>query len=121
MYGRYMARTKAVSAPGFAGEIEKAIRAGDGLSLLLVDLDNLMILNEKGGRALGDKAIAAVARTLAARASAEGWTLGRVGGDEFALAAPGLALEVAFLRAEGLRKDLVAAPRKSTPARLGTT
>jgi len=71
-----MARPKAVPAPGFGSAVEKAIKAEGGASLLLVDLDNLMVLNEKGGRGLGDKAIAAAARVLAAKASTEGWTFG---------------------------------------------
>ncbi|OLC12678.1 MAG: hypothetical protein AUH44_00105 [Chloroflexi bacterium 13_1_40CM_68_15] len=116
-----MARPRAVPAPGFGSAVEKAIKAEGGASLLLVDLDNLMVLNEKGGRGLGDKAIAAAARVLTAKANAEGWTFGRIGGDEFALVAPGVPLEAAFLRAERLRADLAAALRKSIPARFEAT
>src|SRR2546430_1294602 len=112
-----MARPKALSAPGFGSAVEKAIKGEGGASLLLIDLDNLMVLNERGGRELGDKAIAVASRVLAAKANAEGWSFGRIGGDEFALVAPGVPLEAAFLRAERLRADLVAALRKSIPAR----
>jgi diguanylate cyclase len=116
-----MTRAKAVSSGAFAGAVEKAMKAEGGASLLLVDLDNLMVLNEKGGRELGDKAIASATRVLTARAKAEGWTFGRIGGDEFALVAPGVPLEVAFLGAERLRIDLAAALRKSVPARFEAT
>jgi diguanylate cyclase len=116
-----MARATTVSSGAFAGAVEKAIKAQGGASLLLVDLDNLMVLNEKGGRELGDKAIASATRVLTARAKAQGWTFGRVGGDEFALVAPGVPLEVAFLSAERLRTDLAAALRKSVPARFEAT
>jgi diguanylate cyclase (GGDEF)-like protein len=108
-----MARPKS----GFAEVAEKAAKADGGASLLLVDLDNLQDLNEKGGRDLGDAAIAAATRTLRARAKTEGWTFDRVGGDEFALLAPGIPLETAFLRAERLRTELAAALRKAIPAR----
>ena len=116
-----MTRVKAVSSGAFAGAVEKAMKAEGGASLLLVDLDNLMVLNEKGGRELGDKAIASATRVLTARAKAQGWTFGRIGGDEFALVAPGVPLEVAFLSAERLRTDLAAALRKSVPARFEAT
>jgi diguanylate cyclase len=116
-----MTRAKAVSSGAFAGAVEKAMKAEAGASLLLVDLDNLMVLNEKGGRELGDKAIASATRVLTARAKAEGWTFGRIGGDEFALVAPGVPLEVAFLGAERLRIDLAAALRKSVSARFAAT
>src|SRR5205807_4986051 len=84
-------------------------------------LDNLVVLNEKAGRDSGDRAIAAAARTLANRAKAERWTFGRVGGDEFALVAPGLSLEAAFLRAERVRAEVVAALHKAVSGKYGTT
>ena len=117
MFNRYMARPKAVSTQGFGASLERAVKGDGGASVLLIDLDNLMVLNEAAGRDAGDKAIAAAVRTLTARAKAEGWTFGRVGGDEFALVAPGIALEAAFLRAERVRSELNAALRKAIPAR----
>ena len=106
---------------GFVEAADKAAKADGGASLLLVDLDNLQVLNEKGGRDVGDAAIAAATRTLRARAKAEGWTFDRVGGDEFALLAPGIPLEAAFLRAERLRTELATALRKAIPARFGAS
>lgn len=116
-----MARLRKTATSGFVEAADKAAKAVGGASLLLVDLDNLQVLNEKGGRALGDAAIAAATRTLRARAKAEGWTFDRVGGDEFALLAPGIPLETAFLRAERLRTDLATALRKTIPARFGAS
>jgi diguanylate cyclase (GGDEF)-like protein len=114
-----MARARTVSS--FGATAEKAAKAEGGASLLLVDIDNLQVVNEKGGRALGDAAIAAVMRALQTTARAEGWTFERVGGDEFALLAPGVPLETAFLRAERLRADLAAVLRKAVPARYGAS
>jgi len=116
-----MAGPKPVSASGFGSAVEKAIKGEGGASLLLVDLDNLMVLNEKAGRDVGDKAIRTAMRVLDARAHAEGWTCGRIGGDEFALVAPGLPLEAAFLRAERVRAELAAALRKSVPTKFAVT
>jgi diguanylate cyclase len=116
-----MPRAEPVSASGIGDALERAVRHESGASLLLIDLDNLMELNEKAGREAGDRAIAAAARTLAHRAKADRWTFGRLGGDEFALVAPGLSLEAAFLRAEGVRAEVVAALRKATSAKCRTT
>ena len=85
-------------------------------TLLDVDLDGLLDLNSSAGHEVGDKAIAAVTGALAAVARKEGWTLGRIGGDEFALLAPGVALEPAFLRADQIRRDVDAALAKALPA-----
>src|SRR5439155_1561721 len=82
MLSRYMLRRQKAET-AFAQATDKAAKGG-GASLLLVDLDNLQVLNEKGGRDLGDAAIAAATRILRARAKAEGWTFERVGGDELA-------------------------------------
>src|SRR5207245_2197443 len=83
-------------------------------SLLLIDLDNLMVLNQDGGRAVGAKAIDVATKVLAAAGKAEGWTFGRIGGDEFALLAPGVPLESAFLRAARPREQLAAARRRAS-------
>src|SRR5689334_6080426 len=80
-----------------------------------VDLDGLLDLNASAGHDVGDKAIATVTSALSAAAKKDGWTLGRIGGDEFALLAPGVALEPAFLRADQIRRDTNAALAKALP------
>ena len=109
------------SATRFGDALEKALGSEGGASLLLIDLDNLMVLNQDGGRAVGDKAIDVATKVLAAAGKAEGWTFGRIGGDEFALLAPGVPLESAFLRAARLREELAAALRKAVPSRFTAT
>ena len=86
---------------------------GDPVSLLLVDLDGLHGLNTSHGHEEGDRAINATIATLAKGAKADGWILGRIGGDEFAVVAPGVTIEAAFLRADALRRDLDAALAKA--------
>ena len=86
---------------------------GEPVSLLLLDLDGLHELNTTHGHAEGDRAIDATIGTLARAAKADGWSFGRVGGDEFALLAPGVATEAAFLRAEALRREVDGAIAKS--------
>ena len=75
-------------------------------SLIQTDLDRFHELNEGEGREVGDRVLAAVTRTIAEAATEDGWTAARIGGDEFALLAPGLPLEAAFLRGERLRVAL---------------
>ena len=85
----------------------------DPISLLLLDLDGLHELNTAHGHDEGDRALNATIVTLAKAAKSEGWTFGRIGGDEFALLAPGVATEAAFLRADLLRRELDAAIAKA--------
>ncbi len=76
-------------------------------SLIQTDLDRFHELNGEAGREAGDRVLDAVIRTIGEAAAAEdGWTAARIGGDEFALLAPGLSLEAAFLRGEQLRVAL---------------
>jgi len=111
--------TKAPPAPDFArfdptafgAAIAKAFTA-EGGSLLLLDLDGLHPINEEAGHDVGDKVIRAAAAVLKRWSVDERWTSGRVGGDEFALYAPGLTLEAAFLKADRLRQEVDAAVAK---------
>jgi len=103
-----------LSAPAFSGALiaiwkESRDRPEQQLTVLLLDVDNLHQLNTVHGRDAGDRAINAAIAELSRTAKHEGWTLGRIGGDEFALIAPGLTVEAAFLRADGLRRDIDAA------------
>src|SRR5207245_5206352 len=98
-----------LSGPAFSGALtaiwkESRERPEQQVTLLLLDIDNLHQLNTVHGREAGDRAINAATGELSRAAKRQGWTLGRIGGDEFALVASGLTLEAAFLRADGLRR-----------------
>lgn len=84
-------------------------------SLLALDLDEFHQVNAVHGHETGDRVIEAAGAVLADAARAEGWTLARIGGDAFALLAPRVALEAAFLRADRLRADLNAALARALP------
>ena len=106
-----------LSGPAFSGALnivwkESRDRPEAQVTVLLLDLDRLHELNTRHGREVGDRAIAAATAELSRIAKREGWTLGRIGGDEFALIAPGVTVENAFLRADVLRRDLDAAIAK---------
>jgi len=104
-----------LSRPAFEGAVTASLKRDPVATLVHLDLDDLLGLNEKHGREAGDKAIAAATTTLAKMATKQGWTLGRIGGDEFALLASGMPLEPVFLRADQLRRDLDEAIEKVTP------
>ena len=80
-------------------------------TLLLADVDSFKQINDRFGHTTGDR----VLRELAAHASAAvrtGDCLARIGGDEFALVAPGAGAE----SAERLIESIRVAGRKSTRA-----
>jgi diguanylate cyclase (GGDEF)-like protein len=60
-----------------------------GWALVLLDLDGFKAVNDRCGHARGDALLVGVARSLTA-AAPEGALVFRIGGDEFALLAPGL-------------------------------
>jgi diguanylate cyclase (GGDEF)-like protein len=104
-----------LSRPAFEGAVVAALKREPVATLAHLDLDGLLVLNERAGREAGDKAIAAAIAMLGKAAAREGWTLGRIGGDEFALLAAGAPLEPIFLRADRLRRDLDEALAKAIP------
>lgn len=83
-------------------ELTRSEEDGTPLSLLLIDLDHFKKVNDEHGHLAGDHVLGELARVL--RLQAPGGTLlGRLGGEEFAVALPGQALGEAVLLAEHLR------------------
>ncbi|MBY0397206.1 MAG: GGDEF domain-containing protein, partial [Thermoleophilia bacterium] len=77
-------------------------RAGDHgrLSLVTADIDHFKRINDEHGHDVGDTAIQSISRLLAETSDA---AVGRIGGEEFAIALPGRTLEEAESVAGGLR------------------
>jgi diguanylate cyclase (GGDEF)-like protein len=71
-------------------ELARASRQGGEVSLALFDIDDFRSANERDGRDVGDDILRRVAAVLAESVRLVD-TVGRIGGDEFVLVAPGSA------------------------------
>ncbi|MCO6388132.1 GGDEF domain-containing protein [Aliihoeflea sp. 40Bstr573] len=85
--------------------IRKAECQGQPVSLVLADLDHFKQVNDHFGHACGDAAIRKFAECLVEQAGAD-VLVGRLGGEEFAILASGVAAPAARLMAEGMRVGL---------------
>ena len=72
----------------FDAALERAIARPDGAALVLFDFDGFKGINDDHGHPVGDAVLRAIA-TACADVVREGDCLARIGGDEFAVIAPG--------------------------------
>ena len=84
-----------------------ALRQRQPIALLMLDIDHFKQLNDRFGHATGDEALTLFARTTG-EILREHDILGRMGGEEFALALPGTDLDGAMQAAERLRQATTA-------------
>lgn len=83
-------------------ELARAGRQGSEISIVLFDVDDFQATNREGGHEAGDDVLRRVAAVLAESVRLVD-TVGRIGGDEFVLVAPGSAgLTVARRVLEGI-------------------
>jgi diguanylate cyclase (GGDEF)-like protein len=83
-----------------------ALRLRQPIALLMLDIDHFKQLNDRFGHATGDEALVKFSVTCT-NALREHDILGRLGGEEFALALPGTDLDGALHAAERLRQAVV--------------
>jgi diguanylate cyclase (GGDEF)-like protein len=86
-----------------------AMRVRKPIALLMLDIDHFKQLNDGFGHACGDEALKAFANT-ARGILREHDVIGRLGGEEFALALPGTTLDGALDAAERLRVAVLGTP-----------
>jgi diguanylate cyclase (GGDEF)-like protein len=86
-----------------------ALRLRKPIALLMLDIDHFKHLNDGFGHGCGDEALKIFADT-ARGVLRDHDVMGRLGGEEFALALPGTALEGALEAAERLRIAVIEAP-----------
>lgn len=68
-------------------EVFRALRTGQPLALVMVDIDHFSSVNETAGLRAGDQVLRAIAHTLTESLSGTG-LIGRAGGEEFAILLP---------------------------------
>jgi diguanylate cyclase (GGDEF)-like protein len=101
-------------ALGTEAALHAAARAGEPVSVLMLDLDHLKQVNDGLGHAAGDEVLRRFA-LLCRRHLRPGDALGRLGGDEFAICLPGVDALAALRRADALMADLAAASTPDSP------
>ncbi|CAN7159762.1 GGDEF domain-containing protein [Massilia sp. LjRoot122] len=82
---------------------QAALRQRQPLALAMMDIDHFKQINDRFGHATGDEALVVFARTLRETLRAHE-TVGRLGGEEFAMVLPGTDLSGAVQAAERLRQ-----------------
>jgi diguanylate cyclase (GGDEF)-like protein/putative nucleotidyltransferase with HDIG domain len=91
-------------------ELEDALgaasRSGSRLSVVMIDLDQLRVINNRHGHLAGDEVIRAVAEVVSAGAAANGGVAARFGGDELCISLPGTSLDRARQIADDLRAEI---------------
>jgi diguanylate cyclase (GGDEF)-like protein len=89
----------------FAAELERAARTERALSVLLLDLDWFKDFNDRFGHNAGDRALILLAEALE-RAAGSDDVVARLGGEEFAVLAPGIDEREALMLAERMRGEV---------------
>ncbi|NTV79749.1 MAG: sensor domain-containing diguanylate cyclase [Clostridiales bacterium] len=86
-------------------QMEKAVREGTGISVILFDIDNFKNYNDTNGHNAGDTLLIELSRLMHGSTRKEA-TLARYGGEEFIIMLPGISKEGAFAYADRLRKEI---------------
>lgn len=89
-------------------------------SVVMLDVDHFKSFNDAHGHLVGDVVLAEVARRVR-DAAGDGALVGRFGGEEFAVALPGVALDEARVAAERIRAAVAAGPVATERGELGVT
>jgi len=101
-------------------ELERALREGGPLALLLMDVDHFKKFNDTYGHQVGDRVLQVVAFTLDENIRKVDFAA-RYGGEEFAVIAPRTSHDHAAQLAERLRRSIAAATVSSEKGNLGVT
>ena len=86
-------------------EISRLGRSGDGLCLLMIDIDDFKALNDSYGHAAGDEFLKQIARVMN-ESVRETDMLARFGGEEFVVVLDGSEISGAMVLAEKLRTSV---------------
>jgi diguanylate cyclase (GGDEF)-like protein/PAS domain S-box-containing protein len=98
-------------------ELTKTQRSGQGFSCLMADIDHFKLVNDNHGHAMGDEVIRRVGE-LFSNAVRTSDAVCRYGGEEFCIAFPGAAIDVATRIAERLREQVATDGFAPIPVRM---
>lgn len=105
--------TGALNRSGFLAlsqtELDRRAETDRGMALMMLDVDHFKAINDRYGHAGGDLALQHLVGALGNRIR-RGDLLGRLGGEEFAVLLPGVALPEAERLAERLVAHIAASP-----------
>jgi diguanylate cyclase (GGDEF)-like protein len=101
-------------------EASRSVRYGRSLGLIIADIDQFKAINERRGHACGDHVIVSAARVLNTGRRAID-SLGRIGGEEFALLLPEADVPTALGATERLRLAIEKSPAVFEGARIPFT
>ncbi|MBB3998863.1 GGDEF domain-containing protein [Aureimonas pseudogalii] len=113
-------QTGLMNRGGFFAALDKAKAGGSDLTLGVLDIDHFKRINDAHGHLVGDYVIAEVGRVLQQGLGAT-HLVGRVGGEEFAVALNGLDPQSALGTADRLRRDLARMGGEPLPPGLKVT
>ena len=95
-------------------EMARCGRLGQPISLLMIDIDHFKRINDTYGHPAGDLVIKHFAAVAAANLRVQE-SLGRIGGEEFAVLMPGTSLNGAMMAAERIRARFASTTAAVTP------
>jgi len=105
---------------GLLDEYLEKVRAGTALSVLIMDLDHFKKVNDTYGHLCGDQVLTRASQ-LIRESSPAGAPIGRLGGEEFAMALRNVGIDEARVLAERVRAAIAAAPFETKEATLPVT
>lgn len=88
-------------------EWQRAIRSGEEISFIMIDIDFFKKYNDKYGHLAGDEVLCIVAKEIKKSARRATDLAARYGGEEFAMILPNTGIDSAFKIAEGIRKSIL--------------
>jgi two-component system, cell cycle response regulator len=101
-------------------EVSRAAREGTSLGVVMADLDHFKQVNDTHGHATGDSVLLEATRRM--RASLRGYdAIGRYGGEEFLIVAPGCNLQCVWSLADRMRARIANEPMVTGAGPLSVT